>query len=88
MRTRVEIEIESHHSPEAGIEGYLRSSAGRSRLAEAMTQPLRMRRDYTAMGRSVFLVTPLPDGALPIYDRDIDAAPPDGRLDNMEIQRG
>jgi HK97 family phage major capsid protein len=37
-----------------------------------MTQPLRLRRDYTAVGRKTFLVEQLPDGALPIYDKDPD----------------
>jgi hypothetical protein len=35
-----------------------------------MTQPLRLRRDYTSVGRKTFLVEQLPDGALPIYDKD------------------
>jgi hypothetical protein len=33
-------------------------------------QPLRTRRDYTSVGRKTFLVEQLPDGALPIYDKD------------------
>ena len=37
-----------------------------------MTQPLRLRRDYMAVGRKTFLVEQLPDGALPIYDKDPD----------------
>ena len=37
-----------------------------------MTQPLRTRRDYAAVGRKTFLVEQLPDGALPIYDKDPD----------------
>jgi hypothetical protein len=35
-----------------------------------MIQPLRLRRDYTSVGRKTFLVEQLPDGALPIYDKD------------------
>jgi hypothetical protein len=35
-------------------------------------QPLRLRRDYSAVGRKTFLVEQLPDGALPIYDKDPD----------------
>jgi hypothetical protein len=35
-----------------------------------MVQPLRLRRDYTSVGRKTFLVEQLPDGALPIYDKD------------------
>lgn len=45
---------------------------GRQILAMSMTQPLRLRRDYSAVGRKTFLVEQLPDGALPIYDKDPD----------------
>ena len=45
---------------------------GRMKLAASMTQPLRTRRDYAAVGRKTFLVEQLPDGALPIYDKDPD----------------
>lgn len=51
---------------------YIKTAAGRSKLAASMTQPLRTRRDYSAVGRKTFLVEQLPDGALPIYDKDPD----------------
>ena len=54
------------------ISDYIGSAAGRAKLAASMTQPLRMRRDYLAVGRRTFLVEQLPDGALPIYDKDPD----------------
>jgi hypothetical protein len=47
---------------------------GRQKLAASMTQPLRTRRDYAAVGRKTFLVEQLPDGALPIYDKDPDVS--------------
>ena len=50
----------------------IKSPQGRSKLAASMTQPLRLRRDYTSVGRKTFLVEQLPDGALPIYDKDPD----------------
>jgi len=50
----------------------LRTSQGRQRLAASMTQPLRRRRDYTSVARKAYLVEQLPDGALPVYDRDPD----------------
>ena len=56
------------------IAEYIRTSEGRERLAAAMTQPIRRRVDYTAVGRRTFLVEPLPDGALPFYDRQTEAA--------------
>lgn len=52
------------------ISEYIRTAAGRAKLAASMIQPLRLRRDYTAVGRKTFLVEQLPDGALPIYDKD------------------
>ena len=51
---------------------YIKTPGGRAKLAASMTQPLRTRRDYTAVGRKTFLVEQLPDGALPIYDKDPD----------------
>jgi len=49
---------------------YMKTAAGRAKLAASMVQPLRLRRDYTSVGRKTFLVEQLPDGALPIYDKD------------------
>jgi hypothetical protein len=51
---------------------YIKTPAGRAKLAASMTQPLRLRRDYASVGRKTFLVEQLPDGALPIYDKDPD----------------
>ncbi len=48
----------------------LKTASGRQKLASAMTQPLRVRRDYASVGRKAFLVEQLPDGALPYYDKD------------------
>jgi len=50
----------------------VKTPQGRMKLAASMTQPLRTRRDYAAVGRKTFLVEQLPDGALPIYDKDPD----------------
>jgi len=52
------------------ISEYIKTAAGRAKLASSMIQPLRLRRDYTAVGRKTLLVEQLPDGALPIYDKD------------------
>jgi hypothetical protein len=56
----------------AVISKLINSQRGRHILAASLTQPLRLRRDYTAVGRKTFLVEQLPDGALPIYDKDPD----------------
>lgn len=45
---------------------------GRDIIARSMIQPLRSRRDYFAVGRKSLHVEQLPDGALPIYDKDVD----------------
>jgi hypothetical protein len=52
------------------IGDYIKTAAGRTKLAASMIQPLRLRRDYTSVARKAFLVEQLPDGALPIYDKD------------------
>jgi len=52
------------------ITEYLKTAAGRQKVAASMIQPLRLRRDYTSVARKAFLVEQLPDGALPIYDKD------------------
>lgn len=49
---------------------YITTPAGRQRIAAAMTQPLRKRRDYQSVARKAFYVEQLPDGALPLYDKD------------------
>ena len=54
------------------IETYMRTPAGRAKIASSMVQPLRTRRDYSAVARKTFLVEQLADGALPIYDKDPD----------------
>lgn len=50
---------------------YLSSTDGKKALAAVMAQPLRLRRDYSAVGRKSFLVEQLPDGALPLYEREL-----------------
>lgn len=52
------------------ISEYIKTASGRAKLAASMVQPLRLRRDYTSVARKAFLVEQLPDGALPIYDKD------------------
>ena len=53
---------------------YVKTAAGRQKLAASMIQPLRKRRDYSSVGRKAFYVEQLPDGALPIYDKDADVS--------------
>lgn len=53
---------------------HVKTAAGRQKIAASMIQPLRKRRDYQSVGRKAFYVEQLPDGALPIYDKDADVA--------------
>lgn len=49
---------------------YIGSGEGRMKLASSMQKPLRERRDYSSVGRKALDVEGLPDGALPLYDKD------------------
>ena len=47
---------------------------GKVALAQAMANPIRRNLDYQGIARRTLVVDPLPQGALPVYDRDIDVA--------------
>lgn len=48
------------------------SNEGKLALAQAMANPIRRNLDYQGIARRALVVDPLPQGALPVYDRDID----------------
>ncbi len=50
----------------------LRTANGRARVASALGPSLRRRRDYMSIARKTCMVETLPDGALPIYDKEFD----------------
>lgn len=50
----------------------LKSAAGRQKLAAALGPSLRRRRDYMSIARKALMVETLPDGALPVYDKEFD----------------
>lgn len=50
----------------------LGSAAGRAKIASSLNEPLRTLQDYQSVARRAFLQDELPDGTLPIYDRDPD----------------
>lgn len=50
----------------------LHTASGRMRVAAALGPPLRRRRDYMSIARKAMMVETLPDGALPIYDKEFD----------------
>lgn len=57
---------------EKTIEKLLMTSEGKLKLAASMQNPLRERLDYEGVFRRAAVVDPLPQGALPYYDRDVD----------------
>ena len=63
--------VEEKH---AILSKYIKTPQGRAKLAASMIQPLRKRRDYSSVVRKAFMVEQLPDGALPIYDKDPEVA--------------
>ena len=50
----------------------LSSERGKIALAQAMANPIRRNLDYQGVGRKALRVDPLPQGALAVYDKDID----------------
>lgn len=52
----------------------LLSHEGKTALGQAMANPIRRNLDYAGVGRKAVVVDPLPQGAMPVYDRDIDVA--------------
>jgi hypothetical protein len=72
MNGQFGVQVVDNTVKEQVVDRFIGTSAGRKRLAASMIQPLRERRDYSSVGRKTFLVEQLPDGALPIYDKDPD----------------
>lgn len=56
------------------IKRALLTQEGKVALGQAMANPIRRNLDYQGVGRRVLVVDPLPQGALPVYDRDIDVS--------------
>jgi len=54
------------------VESAIMSQQGKMALAQAMANPIRRNLDYQGIARRAVVVDPLPQGALPVYDRDID----------------
>lgn len=52
----------------------LMTEDGKIALGQAMANPIRRNLDYSGVGRKALVVDPLPQGALPLYERDIDVA--------------
>jgi hypothetical protein len=56
------------------IKQALMTQEGKIALGQAMANPIRRNLDYQGVARKALVVDPLPQGALPVYDRDIDVA--------------
>jgi len=52
----------------------LKTAGGRNKLAASLGPSLRRRRDYMSIARKSLMVETLPDGALPIYDKEFDTS--------------
>jgi len=52
----------------------LLTQEGKIALGQAMANPIRRNLDYQGVGRKALVVDPLPQGALPVYDKDVDVA--------------
>ena len=56
------------------IKQALMTQDGKIALGQAMANPIRRNLDYQGVARKALVIDPLPQGALPVYDRDIDVA--------------
>ena len=63
----------SNEQKEYLIAKALETDEGRAALASAMANPIRQSLDYQGIARKLLVVDPLPQGALPVYDKDVDA---------------
>lgn len=56
------------------IKRALLTTEGKIALGQAMALPIRRNLDYAGVARRALVVDPLPTGALPVYERDIDVS--------------
>lgn len=74
---------------EAIISEALETEEGRMALAQSMVEPIRRNINYEAVGRKLFMVDELPQGALARYERDVAAvAHVISRGDNFSFKEG
>jgi len=64
----------SDEAKEAMLAQALLSQEGKVALGQAMANPIRRNLDYQGVGRKALIVDPLPQGALAVYDKDIDVS--------------
>ena len=66
------INISRSQAQLAKLGALLQTATGRMKMAAALGPSLRRRRDYQSIARKALMVEVLPDGALPIYDKEFD----------------
>jgi len=64
----------SEEARDALLRQALTTQEGKIALGQAMANPIRRNLDYQGVGRKALVIDPLPQGALPVYDKDIDVA--------------
>jgi hypothetical protein len=64
----------SDEASDAMIRRALETTEGKIALGQSMANPIRRNLDYMGVGRKALVVDPLPQGALPIYEKDIDVS--------------
>jgi len=62
----------SDDASDAMIKRALETQEGKVALGQSMANPIRRNLDYMGVGRKALVVDPLPQGALPLYEKDID----------------
>ena len=66
------INISRSQAQLAKLGALMQTATGRMKMAAALGPSLRRRRDYQSIARKALMVEVLPDGALPIYDKEFD----------------
>jgi len=64
----------SDEASEAMLKRAMETSEGKIALGQSMANPIRRNLDYMGVGRKALVVDPLPQGALPLYEKDIDVS--------------
>ena len=86
MRPPFIIDQQGKISPDDGpIGSYIRTKKGRRTLAASMAAPIRRSLDYHSIARKALVIDPLPQGALPCYDRPVEAAVGKFKHDHLVI---
>ncbi len=64
----------SDEASEAMLKRALETQEGKIALGQSMANPIRRNLDYMGVGRKALVVDPLPQGAIALYEKDIDVS--------------